>query len=161
MENVFDTLMEREKLMEKYYRDLAEKVTDKGIRSILLMIAEEEGKHHDHFEGMKKEISDMDDSELLVDSKKILKDIKASKDISNIDSNQLALYEKIRDEEKASEELFKGLAEKESDPMLKAIYEDTAKEENRHFKIMDEICEFIARPNDWVESSEFSSLDEY
>ena len=161
MQNVFDVIMEREKIMEQHYRDLVAKTTDQGIKSILLMIADEEGKHFEHFEGMKKQIATPAKSTLLVDSKKILKTIKQNKNMTPINTSQLELYENIRDEEKRSEILFKDLANNENDLELKASYEQVANEEHRHYLIMDEICDFIARPNDWVESSEFSNLNNY
>ena len=161
MQNVFDVIKEREKVMEQYYRDLVKKTTNQGIKSILLMIADEESKHFDHFESMKKQIANPEKSTLLVDSRKILKTLKQNKNITPINISQLELYEKIRDEEKRSEILFKDLANNENDRELKAIYDQVANEEHRHYLIMDEICEFIARPNDWIESPEFSNLDHY
>ncbi|OFZ23563.1 MAG: hypothetical protein A2202_04335 [Bdellovibrionales bacterium RIFOXYA1_FULL_36_14] len=161
MQNVFDVIKEREKVMEQYYRDLVKKTTNQGIKSILLMIADEESKHFDHFESMKKQIANPEKSTLLVDSRKILKSLKQNKNITPINISQLELYEKIRDEEKRSEILFKDLANNENDRELKSIYDQVANEEHRHYLIMDEICEFIARPNDWVESPEFSNLDHY
>jgi len=42
--DIFEFAMEKEKYAEQYYRQLAEKVDHTGLKSILIMLADEEGQ---------------------------------------------------------------------------------------------------------------------
>jgi rubrerythrin len=55
--NIYEYAMKLEKDGERFYRDLAEKIEDKGIKSIFIMLAEEEIKHYIIFEKMNKQQS--------------------------------------------------------------------------------------------------------
>ena len=52
--NVYEYAMKVEKDGERYYRDLASKTDEPGLKSILNMLADEEVKHYVVFDKMNK-----------------------------------------------------------------------------------------------------------
>ena len=51
--NIFDYAMQMEKDGEVYYREIAEKTSNKGVRNILKMLADAELMHYEIFEKMR------------------------------------------------------------------------------------------------------------
>ncbi len=159
--NIFELAAERERQMEKLYLELAEKTKHIGIKKIMMMLAKEEAKHTRVVEGMKKKISDTEQATLMIDAKNILLDIKKQKDTLNVYTDQAELYRKVRDSEKESEELYLSEAAKTTNPELKKALLAFAEEEAGHYRLMDEIVDFVEKPEKWVEDAEFSNLDRY
>lgn len=52
--NIYEYAMKAEKDGERYYRELANKTDDVGLKSILMMLADEEVKHYVVFDKMNK-----------------------------------------------------------------------------------------------------------
>lgn len=159
--NIFEIATIKEKQMEQLYRELAEKTKHIGIKRIMTMLADEEGKHTKIVEGMKKKIPEAEHTNLMIDAKTILLNIKEQKDLLNVYTDQVEIYRKVRDAEKESENLYLNEAAKTEDPALKKALFAFAKEEAQHYRLMDEIVSFVEKPEQWVESAEFSSLDQY
>lgn len=159
--NVFELASEREQQMEKLYRDLANNAKHQGIKKIMTMMADEEAKHTRIFAGMEKKLPEETKEHLIADAKVILRGIKQTKDTMNVFSDQVELYKKVRDSEKESEELYRQEAQKAKHPDLKKTFLAFAEEELRHYELMDEIVQFVERPEVWVEDAEFSNLDRY
>ena len=73
----------------------------------------------------------------------------------------MRLYRKARELEKQSMDFYKQKAQEENNPEHQALFEQLAKEERKHFFIMDNLVEFMAKPERWLEFAEWYHLDEY
>lgn len=160
--NIFDYAMEIEKEGENYYRDLAKRSENVGIIKIMSWLAEEEAKHYNIFRAMKKEeVPVLEETNLLKDAKQVFSNM--SKDSTNLkdDISQPDLYRKARELEKKSIDLYIKKSEEIDVQDKKNIFLKIAEEEKKHYFLLDNIIEFVARPETWIENAEFNHLDEY
>jgi rubrerythrin len=69
--NIFEYAMQMEKDGENYYRQLAEKVNNKGIKTILTMLADEEVKHYNALVKIQTKESGMAETAILADARNV------------------------------------------------------------------------------------------
>lgn len=92
--NVYEYAMKVEKEGEAYYRELAAKSPNSGLKRIFTMLAEEEVKHYNVFKNMmKKENLDLDSLDLITDTKTIFETLMNEKENVNFDSEQIKFYQ--------------------------------------------------------------------
>ena len=66
---------------------------------------------------------------------------------------------KARDVEKQAEKFYRDEAEKLENAKNAAILNKIADEEHRHWVTMDNVINFIDKPNQWLEDGEWADLD--
>ncbi len=163
--DIFEFAMQMEQDGEKFYRDLAEKSDDKGLARILIMMAEDEVKHYNILKEMheKKEVQ-LEDTSVLANAKNIFAQMAERKEgekmIRNA-SSQIELYQKAQEIEKKSEDFYREKAELVQNEKNKAIMLKIADEEKRHYFLLDNIVEFVSRPDTWLETAEWNNLEAY
>ena len=163
--DIFEFAMQMEQDGEKFYRDLAEKSDDKGLARILIMMAEDEVKHYNILKEMheKKEVQ-LEDTSVLANAKNIFAQMAERKEgekmIRNA-SSQIELYQKAQEIEKKSEDFYREKAEFVQNEKNKAIMLKIADEEKRHYFLLDNIVEFVSRPDTWLETAEWNNLEAY
>jgi len=160
--NVFDYAMEIEKEGENYYRDLAKRSENAGMIKIMSWLAEAEAKHYDIFKAMKDdEVPVLAETNLLPDAKQVF--LKISKNSTNIkvDISQTDLYRKAREIEKKSIDFYMQKSEEIADQDNREVVLKIAEEEKKHYFLLDNIIDFITRPETWLENAEYNHLDEY
>jgi rubrerythrin len=155
---------------EKYYRELVTKCKTEGLKKIFTMLADEEVKHFKVIKRLqeKSNLAEVVDSEVLTDVKNIFEEMRDGKlDFEQghyVDTTEETnAYRKARDIEEASREFYLVKAEETGDEQAKNILKKLAGEENKHFRIMDTIVEFVSRPEpgNWLENAEFHHLEPY
>jgi rubrerythrin len=161
MANIFEYAMQMEKDGEDYYRQLAQKTDNNGMITILSMLADEEVKHYNAIERIKTQNAQIAESEILTDSKNIFVQIKESGDSFDFDINEADLYKKARDIEKKSRDFYKEKANEVTEKYQKELFLKLAIEEQKHYILLDNIIEFVSRPEQWLENAEFFHLEEY
>src|SRR3972149_1076231 len=109
--DIYEYAMQMEKDGETYYRELAGKVDNKGLKKIVTMLANAEVIHYNVFLKMK-----MNQGIHLTDTP--------------ILSNAKNIFTKM-------------------------------KEENKHYFILENIINFVSRPQTWLENAEWHHLEEY
>ncbi|MFW6129156.1 MAG: ferritin-like domain-containing protein [Candidatus Aminicenantaceae bacterium] len=158
--NIFDYAMKMEKDGEKYYRDLSEKVNNTGLKSILNMLADDEVKHYNIFKSMSENSSpSMQETDVLKKSKNIFTEMKG-KEIDP-DIGQKELYKKAQEIEKESQKFYEQKATQVKDSIQKELFLKIAEEEKRHYFLLENIINFVSRPETWLEDAEFNHLEEY
>lgn len=162
--NIFEYAMQMEKDGEIFYRELAEKSGIEGLKTIFITLAENEVEHYNTFKAM-KEKSDYNfkETKILEESKNIFE--KLNEKGINIEasiSQQKEAYEKAMEIEKKSIEYYEELEKKEmeSDIQLKIILK-IKEEEKKHYFLLENIIEFISKPDSWLENAEWNNLGEY
>lgn len=160
--NVFDLAMEMEKDGEKYYRQLAEKTKNSGLKNILGMLAEDEVKHFQVLQKLKDSIKvELLSTPILSGSKNIFQQLHEDKNWDDIPVNQIDLYKKAREIETKSFNFYMEKARAHTDPTTKKMFFLIAEEEKRHEFLLDHLIQFVSRPQTWLENAEFNHLDQY
>ena len=159
--DIFDYAMQMEKDGEDYYRQLAEKTDNKGIKTIFTLLADEEVKHYKTLKGMKTKRPEMAETTVLTDAKNIFARMRDSGESFDFDAEQSALYRKAQDIEKKSEEFYRKKASEVGQQYQREIFVRLAEEENKHYFLLENIIQFVSRPETWLENAEFHHLEEY
>jgi len=161
--SIFEFAMKMEQDGEKFYRELAGKTQNAGLKQIFTYLADEEVKHYKLFKGiLERQTMDYDSSDVLEHSKNIFTEMKASgavdvsADLSQVDGYRFAL-----EMEKKAYMFFEEKCAEATDPKEKKFLEVIAKEERRHYRLIESIIEFVSQPETWVENAEFNELTEY
>jgi rubrerythrin len=161
MINIFEYAMQMEKDGENYYRRLAQQTANKGLKTILTMLADEEVKHYNAIEKMKTEELQMADTTILADAKNVFVQIKESDENFAFDIKQTELYKRAQDIEKKSREFYLEKANEFQEKYQKELFLRLAEEEKKHYFLLENIIEFVSRPEHWLENAEFFHLEEY
>lgn len=159
--NIFDYAMRMEKDGEDYYRRLTRQAENKGLKTILTMLADEEAKHYRVIQRMKTEKPGMTETSILSDAKNIFVQMKESREKIDFDIKQTELYKKAKTIEKKSMDFYREKAEEVSQEYQKQIFLKLAAEEEKHYFMLENIIEFVSRPETWLENAEFCHLEEY
>lgn len=154
--NVYEYAMKVEKEGESYYREMAAAATNAGLTRIFTMLADEEVKHYNVFRNMmKKEEMNLEDLDLITDTKTIFQTLLEEKDNVTFDVDQIQFYKDAIAREESSHDFYAQNAEKLEDGKEKEIFLHIAKEEIIHKEVLEEIVHFLEEPADWVASAEF------
>jgi len=159
--NIFEYAMQMEKDGEDYYRQLAQQTANKGIRTILAMLADEEVKHCNTVEKMKTEKPQIAETKILADAKNVFVQIKESGEGFDFGIKQTELYRKAQEIEKKSRAFYLDKADEVEEEYQKEVFLRLADEEKKHYFLLENIIEFVSRPETWLENAEFHHLEEY
>ncbi len=160
--NIFEFAMQKEKYSEDYYRRLAGETNNKGLRNIFGMLAGEEAKHYSVIKQMKNKIPEkVYNTDVIPNAKDIFMRMKKSKEKFDFDASQIDVYKTAQDIEKNSREFYLQKADEAEDRCQKGIFAKLAEEEKKHYFLLQNIIEFVSRPETWLENAEFYHLEEY
>ena len=168
--DIYTFAMQMEKNGENYYRELEQKCKNKGMKKVFAMLAEEEEKHYQIIKQIREKtiLPEVAESEVLTDVKNIFQQMKEDK--LNFEqgfyvdtTEETNAYRKARDIEETSRNFYLEKAEEETDKQSELILRMLAREEDKHYRIMDNIVEFVSRPEpgNWLENAEWHHLDNY
>lgn len=168
--DIYTFAMQMEKDGEEYYRELGTKCKNEGLKKIFTMLADEEVKHFQIIRQLREKaiLSDVIDSEVLADAQNIFEEMRAGK--LNFEqgyyvdtTEETNAYRKARDIEEKSRTFYLEKAEEEVDKQAKLLLRMLAREEDKHYRIMDNIVEFVSKPEpgNWLENAEWHHLDKY
>ena len=160
--NIFDFAIEKEQLSEQFYRELSQHAPHKGLVSIFNMLADEEHGHLEVVMKMKEGTpTEVTDTILLTNAKTIFAKMRQSKEKLKFGDSQIDVYKKAREIEKDSRAFYRQKAQESDNPSHKAIFNTLAEEENKHYFLIDNIIDFVSRPQTWLENAEFHHLEKY
>lgn len=161
--NVFEFAMQMEKDGEAFYRDIAAKTNNTGLRRIFTMLADEEVVHYTTFKKLfEKSHVEADESNALSKAKNIFQEIKEAGNFDiSAETPQTEAYRKAMEAEKEAYTFYEKKAEEAGDEKEKRILLAFGREERRHHRLLEGILEFVSRPETWLEDAEFARLEEY
>jgi rubrerythrin len=160
--DIFKFAMEKEKFSEDYYRQLSNKTSNKGLGNILTMLAEEERKHFNLIQQMQQQTTQKQtDTDILGNARHIFEEIRQSAENFSFDITELELYEKARDIEKESRQFYLEKSNEVENASHKKIFKRLADEEQKHLALVQGICDFVARPQWFLENAEMYRFDDY
>lgn len=159
--NIIDYALQMEKDGEAYYRDLAAKAGNAGIKQIFDILADAEAEHYETFLQIKKsQPVTGGEGDHISRIKNLFTEMKAQGD-QDIQTEQIAAYTKAVEVEKKSQEIYQQKADEISDPEQKVICLKIADEERKHQVILENLIEFLQHPSTWVEDAEWRNMEDY
>jgi rubrerythrin len=158
--DIYEYAMQLEKDGENFYREVASKTGNMGLKTILTMLADAEVKHYKLFQNMKDNNKvRMPDSPILNDVKNIFIEMREKKQLET-DVSQVELYKKAQGIEKQTQDFYLDKAG-EVVRDQKEIFLKIAEEEKRHYLILENIIRFVRQPDIWLENPEWYHLEDY
>jgi rubrerythrin len=159
--NVFEFALEFEKEGEKYYRELAEKVSQGGLKAVLNGLADDEVKHYQVMQQIaNSEPLRLESSPVLGQAKQVFQELKAAGGEVPAEIAPLEMLEKALGLEKESEAYYRGkVAELESEDQ-KQIFELIADQEKAHARLVENLITYSQQPQTYLENAEFGKLEE-
>ena len=161
--NIYKYAMKMEKDSENYYSELANKTDDAGLQNILKMLAKDEVKHYNIIEKMMKTdaSAELAETNILKNTKNIFIKIKGKNIVFNFDLAQVDFYRKAQEIEEKSYKFYLEMSDKVEIKSQKKIFLKLAEEEKKHMFLLENLIEFVSRPETWIENAEFNHLDDY
>jgi rubrerythrin len=151
-----------EKEAERYYRDLAQKAVNPGLKSVFLLLAEEEARHHDFYSSRGRRAgAKMKAGHLVAAVKQVFLKMRETKDTSGTDASQRNLYKEALESERHHYEFYRKKAESAGDETERKMFMKIAEEEKRHALVLERVLEFVSRPAEWLENAEWYHLEDY
>lgn len=161
--DIYQFAMKMEKDGENYYRELGANTNQSGLKQILNLLANEEVKHFQVIEKMsqKKPKPSLSQETLFDNVKNVFQSLSETKKIPEFKANEIDLYRKALDIEKQSYRFYLEKSEEVEEESSKELLRKLAAEENKHAFLVENLIEFIRRPDTWLENAEWYHLDEY
>jgi rubrerythrin len=161
--NVFEFAMQMEKDGEAFYRQIADNTKNPGLKKIFETLADEEVVHYNTFKKLaEKSATSVVESNILAKSKNIFAEMKESGPVDLSDETpQTEAYQKAMDAEKEAYTFYEEKAAECDDEAEKQVLLTFAKEERRHYRLLENVQEFVSRPESWIEDGEFINIEEY
>jgi len=160
--DIFSFAIEKERHAEQYYRDLAKKAGHEGLKNILTMLADEEAAHLRAVEQMQRQSTPaVTESPALDSAREMFSKMRTSAETFKFDISEADLYRKAAEIEQQSKAYYLAKADETEDASQKAIFMGLAEEENKHLVLVQNIADFVSRPETYLEDAEFTHLDNY
>jgi rubrerythrin len=160
--NVLEFAKKKEQFSVELYTDLGKKARDEGLRNIFEMLTEEEKKHYQAVSQMIKSVPvEVLQTPMLKNASSIFKKMKRGADHYIFGDSELEVYQKARQYEEESRQFYLAEADKATDPKEKETLTLLAGEEQKHFVLLDNICDFVEQPLSYLENAEFTNLENY
>jgi rubrerythrin len=163
--NVFEYAMKMETDGRNFYLEHAEKVDTPHLKKILLQLADDELKHYNIFkamaEGKSAQYKDSEKTTILATVKNVFEELKGQKQDFSFPAEAKSIWEEAQEVEKKSEDFYREKAGEVDDDNQKKILNKIADEEHRHWVTMQNVIQFLDRPNHWLEDAEWSNLEPY
>lgn len=158
--DVFEIAMEKEQEVKTYYEKLAEETSHAGVKNIFTLLAADEQRHFDTVKSLKNKIGCEvpADSPALEIAKEVLggffgDTVPASNLKKSLDSYQHAMSV-----EAESVKFYEGILETVQDPGLKQVLSTILSQEREHYTIVENLYEYVLKPEYFLEWAEFSNL---
>ncbi|MBN1795301.1 MAG: ferritin family protein [Sedimentisphaerales bacterium] len=160
--DIFEFAKSKELAAQEFYRNLAQKVPDTGLSGIFTLLANEEEKHLEIIEKMQAE-TDIENATttILSDAQELFDKMRQGSKKFTYDKSELELYKEAQKIEQNARDFYLEKAQQTDKESHRDIFTKLAEEENKHYFLLDNIIEFVSRPEQWLENAEFYHLEEY
>jgi rubrerythrin len=160
--NVFDFAIEVERKGRNFYREMADKTSVAGVRSIFSMMASDEQVLINRLRAMKgaAQTAVIEDSGVLEYLGNAFFRVFDEAEALRV-SSDLEAYNYVMKVERDICHLYEEAAGRESRAEVQALLRRIASEERRELESIEKIYEFVNAPNEFLAWGEFSNLAEY
>lgn len=160
--DIFEFGMKMELDGEAYYREIAGKSDDKGIKAILDLLANSETSHYNVLKKMKEHAApELKAVTMMPDVKNVFEEMASGQGNLDADVSHVDMYKQAVDVEAKSEAFYREQAEAADTSAVKEIFTNMANEEKEHGVILESIIDMLSRPDTWLENAEWRHMEEY
>jgi rubrerythrin len=163
--DIFDYAMKMEMDGRLFYVEHANKATSPELKKILLELADDEQKHYNIFKALRDghvaEYKESEKTTILATVKNVFEALRAEGQAYSFPPDAKQIWEQAREVEKKTEAFYREKANEVTKPEQARILHKIADEEHRHWVTMQNIIQFLDRPNHWLENAEWGNLEEY
>ena len=159
--DIFEFAMKMEEDGKDYYMESSAKATDEGIQNILKMLAADEEKHYVAIKHMKEEQAVMLETRILEKAKNIFVEMKEKSEEIDLSATPIHLYTKAREIEDRSIKFYLEMSADMEDDAHRDLFLLLAEEEKKHLFLLENVIEFVSKPQIWLENAEFNHLEDY
>ncbi|MGC8502574.1 ferritin family protein [Desulfurella sp.] len=145
---------------KNYYNEQALKAKKEEIRSLFLMLAADETRHYKIIEKFKEGVYEYLPTSTFDNVPNLFKKLKNQNSDFSDEQNLLDVYSKAIKIEIDSRDLYNQKSLESDNENEKNILQLISKEEDKHRIILENLMEFIRKGQEWVESAEFSHIEE-
>lgn len=153
--DIFEFAIQMEHDGETFYRDIASKTPQKDLQAILLQLAEDEKKHARVIAEMQSETPDMEPTKVLDSAKNVFQQMKDFGGKIDLSGDEEALCREAMVLEERSVSLYLDRADQVKSPGQKELFKQLAQEERKHYRLLQDLADFVRRPKTWLENAEF------
>ncbi len=163
--NIFEFAMKMEEDGHAYYLEHAEKVENPSLKRVLNEMANDEHKHYKIFKAMRNQETAeyMDDNKTtIIDTvKTIFDELKEKNKDYAAESDFRKVWEVALETEKKAEKFYREKIDEVDDENNKRILKKIADEEHNHWVAIENVIQFLDKPERWLEDAEWSDLETY
>jgi rubrerythrin len=154
--DIFDQAIAIEKQGEALYRTFASAAPDKGAAYIFTWLADQEKKHGALFKELKASGSaPIEKSPALKGVRDIFSNWKETRARLSVKTPQVELYRQALEVEEKSIQLYEEGGRTAESDMARSLFLNIAAQEKTHREILENIIEFVTKPDSWAENAEF------
>ncbi len=163
--NIFETAMKMEEDGRAFYLEHAEKTSIPEFKKILVELADDELKHYKIFKAMRDsqdaKYVESEKTTIVSTVKNVFEELKGGNKEQAFKDEGISIWEEAREVERKAEEFYREKAKEVSDEKQKRIINLIADEEHRHMVILENVVQFLNRPQQWLEDAEWVKLEDY
>ena len=157
--DVFEFAMQKEQTAEEFYRNLAAKAEHSGLQKIFAWLADQEVRHYEVVKQMKQSTPVVPSTTILEDTVKLFQEMRQKKEyIVGETERQSEVYNQAREIENESIKFYTQKAEEAEDEKEAEVWRQLANEERMHYRLIDNLLDFVLQPETYVENGEFSHI---
>ena len=112
-------------------------------------------------EGRNAEYKEGEKTSILATVKNVFQELKDEGKQFSFAADAKKIWQEAQDVEKKSEDFYREKANELTDEKQKLIMNRIADEERRHWVTMENVIQFLDRPQHWLEDAEWSNLEDY
>ena len=159
--NVFDFAMDMERSGIQYYRQLAKRAEQEGIKRIFTMTATDETRMLERLQALKGRIqhTTMENSRALDFADNIFQELKGA-DPPKLETD-IDAYGYVVEIEKSVCRLYEKAAASEPNEEVRTLLRRIVEEEREELDSLQNLYDFVNAPNEYLAWGEFSNLDEF
>jgi rubrerythrin len=163
--NAFEYAMQMEMDGKKFYEEQAAAMGQSALKKIYDELASDEQRHYNIFKAMSQgkmgDIAEAFKTDILNTTKNVFQKIKdEGGDITEFPADVKEAWEKARAIEDKSEKFYREQAGKSDKDSEKDMWMKIAHEEHKHWVAIDNVIQYIDRPNQWLENAEWNQMSE-
>jgi rubrerythrin len=158
--NVYEIAMEKELEIKIYYEKLAEEASLAGVKNIFTLLAADEQRHFDAVLAMQNEseCEVLADSPALEIAREVLGEFIGDSVPASTMKHSLDSYHHALLIERESITFYEGILESVKDNRLEKVLTTIYAQEKEHYTIVENLYEYVLKPEYFLEWGEFSNL---
>lgn len=159
--NIYEFAKQFEVDGREYYLKLAEESKSEYLKQLFTMLADDELKHYETVSRLQEQDAEYVPSDSFQKMPTLFREYLDNSESFEAEITNLEAYEHAVKLEKESFDFYREQGEKAKNPIEREILYRIANEEKRHQITLENLMDLVRKPEVWVESPEFSHLEEY